>query len=311
MRVIRERTSSRLRAALRGSLPAIVTLAALLAGLATLATLFESLGTTSVVGAVLALAAQLCLYLALIAAAVWMGAKLERSDYGAFGLNVDADWVRNFAAGVTITLLGIGISLAYGEFRGLRDVDFSAIGANGSGDPLAFGVVVAVYVVYFLFGNVYEEVVYRRIAIRNFASGLAGRGFSPVAAIVSATAGSLLLFGAYHVPLRGNVVVAVDAAMVGVTFALAYIITGDLSLPVGIHFGRLPTVFMSGVTMAGFDVSPVVAITRDTLAANLEVKLLRLTVICLGVLAWTYWARGEIRVADVVLRQTDTPAERA
>lgn len=311
MSLLRERDSPRFRAALRGLLPAILTLVGLLAGLALLSVAFGTLASNSTTGALLALVAQGVLYAALIYAAVRVAAKLERSAYAAFGLNVDAAWLRDFAVGVAVTIFGIVVSLAWAEFRGLRDVDPSAVAVNGSGDALGFAAVVAVYACYLLLGNVYEEVVYRRIAIKNFANGLAARGLSPTVAVAAGTAASLVLFGAFHVPLRGNVIVAVDAALVGVTFSLAYILTGDLGLSTGVHFGRLPTVFMYGVTIGGFEVTSAVTFTPDTLAANLEVKLVRLGVICLGILAWSYHVRGEIRVAESVHRQRDRSSDAA
>lgn len=104
--------------------------------------------------------------------------------------------------------------------------------------------------------------------------GLTARGVSLRLAVVSATVVSLLLFGAYHIPLRGNVVVALDAALTGIPFALAYLLTDDLDLPVGVYFGRVLIEFLNGLIVDEFEVTGLIAITQNTLLANLEPKLL-------------------------------------
>jgi len=210
-------------------LPAVATLVLLVAGLGLLGTVLESVtDAESGGGVLLVLGAQIALYALLIGAAVWAAVRFEHGEYADVGLDVDAAWGRNFVVGTAITVLGVSLSLGWAQFRGLRDVSLAAGGVSGSDGPLVLCTVVVVFVGFVLLGNVYEEVVYRRIMIQNFAAGLAARGASARGAVVLATAASLVLFGLYHVPLRGNVVVAVDAALVGTTFALAYLLTGDL-----------------------------------------------------------------------------------
>jgi len=298
MRWICEAESGRLRAGLRGTVPAVATFVIFLGGGLSLGAAVESVpGTGPVAAALLQLSGQAVLYVGLIAVAVAGTAKLERRDAAAFGLTVDANWLKQFAAGTAFTVLGVSVSLWWGELRGFREVDLSAVAIHGPGGPSAAVVVFGLFVGSFLLGNVYEEVVYRRIAIRNFAEGLAARGYSTAWAVVPATLASLVLFGLYHVPLRGNVVVAVDAALVGVTFALAYLLTGELALPIGVHFGRVLVEFLTGLTIGGFEVTAAVALTATTLPANLEVKLVRLGAICLFVTAWVYLTRGRLRLA--------------
>lgn len=305
MGILREESSSRLRASLRGLLPAIATLALFVAGLAVLGTLFASPTETGSWADVLpVLVVQILLYLVVIGAAVWIGATLEHREYTAFGLNVDAGWLRNFVAGTTITVLGIALSLWWAQFRGLRNVDLTAVDVTGPGGPVVLVVVFAVFVCFMLLGNVYEEIVYRRILLRNFTEGLATRGVGTGAAVVVATVASLSLFGLYHVPLRGSVVVAIDAALVGVPLAVAYLFTGKLGLPIGLHFGRLPIEFMHGLTLGGFEVQAAVVITRNTLPANLEVKLLRVGLICALVFVWVALDRGTVRLAEPIPRRT-------
>lgn len=306
MKVLREESSGRLRAGLRAVVPALVTLVLFVIGIAVLGQVFDSPSEGIASGEViLVLFAQVVLYLGLLWVAIRVAAKLEGHDYAAFGPNVDLGWVRNFVLGTAISLVGISVSLWWGDLRGLRAVDLGAAGIDGPDEPLVLGVVLATFVCFFLLGNVYEEVVYRRIVLGNFVEGLATRGFSPAVAAVPATVASLVLFGLYHVPLRGNLVVAVDAALVGVTFALAYLLTGELGLPIGIHFGRLPIELAHGMRLGEVEVLAAVEVTRNTLPANLEVKLVRLGLICLLVLAVVYLQRGEVGVAGGVERRDE------
>lgn len=301
---IREEDSTRLRASLRGLLPALVTLVLFVLGLGLLSQIFESVTEKASSSEVLlALVAQILLYVILIGVAVWGARRLEHQEYTDFGLNVDVGWVQDFAVGTAISLLGITMSLWWADVREFRSIDLAAGGITGPEEPLVLGVVLAVFVCYFLLGNIYEEVVYRRIVLGNFVEGLTARGFSPAVVVVPATATSLLLFGMFHIPLRGNLVVAIDAALVGIPFALAYLLTGELGLPIGIHFGRLPIEFIRGMTIGEFEVVPIVEITQNTLPANLELKFVRLGLISLFVLAWVYLNHGEIRLAKAICQR--------
>lgn len=301
---LREPDSGRLRGSVRAVLPAVATLVALFALAAPIGLVLPGLDDAGVATGLLNLLAQSVRYVVLIAGAVWLAARLEQRTRGAFGLAVDGRWLRDFAAGVAASLFGLAASLWWGSLQGFRAVELAGWTPTGP-SALAVGAVLAAYAGYFLLGNVFEEVVYRRIALGNLAGGLTDRGHSPRVAVLVATLASLALFGAYHVPLRGNAVVAVDAAMVGVTFALAYLLTGDLGLAVGVHFGRLPSVFAAGRTVAGVEVPAFVELTRNTLAANLAVTLVELGVVCLLVAAWVYATRGELRLAESVWAPTD------
>lgn len=302
--------SGRLRASLRALVPAVVTLLAFVVGLATLGAAVGTVETISPGVAVVAFLAQLVLYGALAAAAAWMAARFERRSLAAVWPSVDAAWLRQFAAGATASVVGVAVSLGWGAVRGLRAVDLGNFGVAGTADPLAVAALLGVFACYFLAGNVYEEVVYRRVVLQNFADGLAARGLSTRTAVAVATAASLLLFGLYHVPLRGTLVVAADAALTGTTFAFAYLLSGDLGLAVGVHFGRLPTVFATGRTLAGIEVTPVVELTSTTVAANLEVRLVQVALVCLLVAAYHVASGGDLALADSVRQRGDARTER-
>jgi membrane protease YdiL (CAAX protease family) len=246
------------------------------------------------------LAVNSTLYAVLTAGALRGAAWLDHRPWRAFGLSVDQRWLRNVAAGAAISLVGIAVSIAYGQFRGLRAVDPGAAGLSGPGGPLVLGLVALGFLGMSLLGNVFEEVLYRGIMLRNFVEGLTARGQSLRAAALLATLAGTVLFGLYHVPLRGNFVVAVDAALVGITFSLAYLLTGELGLAIGVHAGRMPLNLLPGATLGPFEFHQVLRISQNTLAANLEVKLVRLGLICLLLLGWVSLLDGTIRIAETL-----------
>ncbi|WP_336361960.1 hypothetical protein [Halalkalicoccus salilacus] len=85
-----------------------------------------------------------------------------------------------------------------------------------------------------------------------------------------------------------------------IPFALAYLLTDDLGLPAGVHFGCVLIEFLNGLTVGEFEVTDLIAITQNTPLANLEPKLLRIGLTCLCLLLWVYLIRSEIRMAETI-----------
>lgn len=288
---------------MRGLLPAILTVVIYLGTLQSFAQVFP--GTRSEFSGVQFLLYG-CLvgfvYAGMILVGVYGARALERSTLGDFGLGIDGRWLGTFATGVGISLLGVSTSWWWGSFRGTRSLDLAAAGVRSSAEPHVVAAVLVVFTGYFLLGNVYEEVVYRRIMIDNFAEGLVARGLSARAAVGLATVGSLVVFGLLHVAYRGTVIVAIDAALTGTMFAFAYLLTGELALPIGIHFGRLVTSVLSGGSYGVVEVIAIGEVTRNTLPANLEVRFVQIGVVCLLVCLWVYRNHGSIRITPGIHR---------
>lgn len=298
MKVLQEGGSGRVRASLRGVLPAILTVIIYLGGLQFFAQFFPGMPSEFsgvqflVYGCLLGL-----VYAGMILVGVYAARALERSALGDFGLRVDSRWLGTLATGVGISLLGVSMSWWWGSFRGIRSLDLAAAGVRSSAEPHVVAAVSFVFSGYFLLGNVYEEILYRRIMIDNFAEGLVERGLSTRAAVGLATVGSLMMFGLLHVVYRGTVLVAIDAALTGTMFAFAYLLTGELALPIGIHFGRLVTFVLTGGSYGVVEVFAIGEVTQNTLPANLEVRFVQIGIVCLLVCLWVYRNRGSIGIA--------------
>lgn len=232
-----------------------------------------------------------------IIVALWLASNLDRRQIHQFGLNLDRQWFGNVVVGVAISLAAFLISIWYAELRGV--IEITSSNSDGSLDSIGIAVLVGMVIilVYLLIQHIYEEIVYRGIMLQNFAEGLVDRGISPIGSIVIATVGSSLAFALFHIPLRG-IAPAVDAAFVGITFALAYVLTGNLGLAIGVHFGRVPIeLFVAGeASLVGIP-----AVIEFTAAAP-DVELLRMGVTSIAILGWVYVVYGDISIEESVYR---------
>ena len=304
MRVLYEADSGRVRASVRGLLPAILTVVIFVGANGVVGQLFPSTSDgLSGIQFLLYGCLMGAVYVGMTLSGVYAARTLERSSLGDFGLGFDRQWLGAVATGLGISLLAISLSWWWGAFRGIRAIDLSAGGVRSPAEPLVVASALVVFSGYFLLGNVYEEVVYRRIMIDNFASGLAARGLSTRAAVGVATLGSLVVFGLLHVVYRGTVLVAVDAALTGTMFAFAYLLTGELALPIGVHFGRLITSVLTGESFGAVEVLAIGEVTRNTLVANLEVRFVQIGIVCLLVSAWVYLHRGSIELSETITQR--------
>lgn len=276
-----EAESGRLRASLRGTIPALVGPPLVQGGFAAQGLVLAPLAALpGIVWGLANVGYTVALYGVLLVGLLWLAMCLDREPYTRYGLDVDRRWIVNAVAGATASALAIGASVWYGTRRGI----VTPTVASGAEFLSVNTVVVLVLVAAIgLAVAAYEEVLYRGILLQNFAAGLRARGVSTTGAAIGATAGSLLLFGAFHL-LRGPLV-AVDATVVGVTFAVAYLLTGELGLAIGVHFGRLPMSVLVQGERFGIDLVSMDVPTAPL--AYLEFTLTQIGLTCLAVVAWT------------------------
>lgn len=297
--VPRERNTARVRAGLRAVIPAVLTLVLVIGWSRGLTPAIVPDGSAAARRA-FATVVQFPGYLLAIGLALWTASRLDRRRYSEFGLAVDRSWLRNFVVGTGISLGALALSILYARVRGVVAVDAAGVEADSTASIALLVGGVSLFVAFTLLQNVYEEVVYRGIVLQNFAEGLAARGWSPRAAVLLATVGSCAAFGAFHLPLGGPLV-AVDAALVGVSFALAYLLTGNLGLAIGLHFGRTPLNILvepGAEATEPFGLPPIIELT----APAPDVELLRLGTTGALLLGWASYRYGELRIAETISR---------
>lgn len=275
-----EEGTGRLRASLRGSIPVAVATVALPLGFAIQGTILDALtNLPNLLQGLLGVASNVGVYVLIGLVAVWLAAKLDRRSYTSYGLDVDRRWLLNFGVGTASSALAVAVSVWYAVERGIVTVTADTVTASAVPSVLLVGLIL-------LASNAYEEVLYRGIALQTFAEGFRARGLSPMWAVAGGVAGSLCLFGVFHL-IRGPVV-ALDATIVGVTFALAYVLTGELGLAMGVHFGRLPM----GLLVQDFGIEFATMEMPTDPVPYLEFTLLQLGLVCIAICLWTHLSTG-------------------
>lgn len=192
-------------------------------------------GTTAILGALavfLAMAAGVGIATGVV---MWFGSWLDRRGSPAAAFTVSSAWIRDFLGGVGIGALASVVAVVYLALRGYLTLDLGVYGVGVESIGLSVAVV-GVLLVFLLANNVFEEVLFREIMIRHMARGMRSRGISVVWAALVALVASAVVFGAFHV-FRGGVGGAISSGIGGILFGVAYLVTGRLALPIGVHFG--------------------------------------------------------------------------
>ena len=162
------------------------------------------------------------------------GRWLDQRPLADFGLHVlTRPWWLQLVAGLSLgALLMSGIFLF--EYL-LGYVEVVEVGYVVEPDvPLAAAILIPIGL--YLSIAVSEEVLFRGYYLRNLAEGMAGGLSLPARAVVAALISSAL-FGLTH---AGNPaatwISTVYLCLFGLMFALGYLLTGELALPIGLHW---------------------------------------------------------------------------
>ncbi|PSP98696.1 hypothetical protein BRC89_07525 [Halobacteriales archaeon QS_4_70_19] len=165
----------------------------------------------------------------------------------------------------------------------------------------SFAVLVAAYLLLFVAVSVAEELVARGYLLTNLAEGLQ---VGPVTGRVALVAAVLLTSGLFGLLHAGNpsatLVSTATIALAGVFLATDYVFTGDLAVPLGLHFSwNYAQGVLFDFPVSGIRVGVAVVRTRETGpdlvtggAFGLEAGLLGVVATLLGIAATALWVRG-------------------
>lgn len=308
-------SDTRLRATWRVLAPLVVAIALYVTGHALLETVVTSVletwmktGETSAVVATAGFFIGLSITIALSAVAgLLVASRLDHRPVSSYGFARSRGWIADFAAGILIGVAASAGAVGYQAARGDLTLSVSVTGVGVDSAALG-GLVLVVVLVFLLVNNVFEEVVFRAILIPNAAAGLYARfgSRSIGATVVVAVAVSLPVFGALHV-LGGGLAAIVTSAIGGILFATAYVLTGRLGLPIGVHFGGIAALSLEQQPLAADPEltlpSVVVAewVGTPSLLVSVELWTVRLLLGVVLVCVWVYATYGDLSITERVL----------
>ncbi|WP_174811878.1 CPBP family intramembrane glutamic endopeptidase [Salinadaptatus halalkaliphilus] len=298
--------SNRIRSIWRIGVPIVATF--VVGGIAVPGTVSQlfSLGTLS-----MAFVSNASFALAALGALVLAARYLDHRPLRAYGFVFARAWWADLVAGVVVG--GVLVGTAFGLAYRLEWVTVLDVWSTGDAGTFAGGIVLMLVIM--LCVGFWEEAIFRGVVVTNVAEGLRTQLSSPQA-LVGAWTVSTVLFGVVHLPLG---TVPGDASPVGMLavwlslgglLGLAYIFSGQLALPIGIHFA---VNYATNSVFFGGDLFPTVLRTEIT-APELWHPIAGLTMVpgllvAFGlVIAWCYWRRGEsVLAVHISERPSRTP----
>lgn len=296
-RVIRGGEDDRIRACWRITIPIVLTIVGLL-GVSLVGVGVSQ--TTDVAAAVM----QALIYLssaAVVAGLLVVSARyLDRRPIQAYGFALSRGWSLDFVAGAALGVLLVG-----GLFVATRALGWVEVLAVASAPVGSFPTMLLLFALGYAAVGFWEEALFRGVFITNAAEGLRARAYSPGNAVLAAWVVSSIVFGVGHllflslpagVPLATTVLVWIS---MGGLLGLAYVSTGQLAFPIGLHFTfnfAVNNVFFNlpDHRAAGIPGLLTVEISAPELWHPVG-GLSLLLVVLLGYLAtlgWLYWRQG-------------------
>lgn len=221
---------------------------------------------------------------------------VDRRPLREYGFSLDRDWWVDLAGGIAIATVVHFAATATKIAMGWATITAWFAPGNAS-----FGVGVAVFVLGFVFVAVWEEVAFRSILFTNAADGFT-RWTSSRTAVVLATLVTAVLFGVIHLNQAPSPLAITYWIVVGAIPTVAYALTGELALPIGLHFAYN----FAGNNLfdvAGTNFAPSVihlSITGPESVAGLAgvVDFAWGIAGVLLVVAWVRWRTGDVAVAS-------------
>lgn len=168
---------------------------------------------------------------AVVVLVTWAG-YVDRRPVSRYGLRIDRRWLGMLGIGALVGIAGWGGALATDLLFGWASV--AALLSAGTGPfPLAVGLVVGI--AQFTFVGIWEELVFRGIVMRNAVEGLHLPGVSRRWALLGGWVSSSVLFGVLHYDQAGSVLALGFWVLAGLVLGLAYLLTDELAVPIGLH----------------------------------------------------------------------------
>jgi len=163
--------------------------------------------------------------------AIW-ARYVDRRPLVSYGLRIDRRWLSMAGIGALVGIVGWGGALATDLLFGWASV--TALFSAGEG-PLPLGAALAVGVAQFTLVGIWEELVFRGLVMRNAVEGLDLPRVPRRWALVGGWVSSSALFGVLHYDQAASVLALGFWILAGLVLGLAYLLTDELAVPIGLH----------------------------------------------------------------------------
>jgi membrane protease YdiL (CAAX protease family) len=225
---------------------------------------------------------------------------LDRRVLSDFGLNFESGMWQPFIGGLALGVAITGLSIAVGAVAGFYEIG----GIQMTGGPAVWILLVLGTVVSHLAIVVAEEFFVRGYIITNVLEGLDGVLSIPRSVAASAAVMIASLFFYLTHSARGEVF-GLMADGLAVLLGVAYVLSGDLAVPIGIHFG---VNFAGMIGGSAPQQATLIQMTPPTTVAESLVLprgavAIRLFGAAIGIgllLWWSHSVSGQVRVAPKV-----------
>jgi uncharacterized protein len=172
--------------------------------------------------------------LSIVALLLWLAARwLDRRRFADYGFHLGPAWWPDLWFGVVLGLALVGGAYAVMLASGWLTVTDTLVSPEGQPFPVA--IVADVLIVAGVAG--WEELVFRGYLVKNVCEGLSGTVLGTRWAAVVAVLLPAAFFGSLHATEENATIFGVvNIAALGAVFGVAYVLTGELALPLGLHF---------------------------------------------------------------------------
>jgi len=248
--------------------------------------------------------------------AVALARRLDRRSLAYYRIVVSRRDLAGFAVGTVVG--GLTYAVPTAVFLAAGSAALTGRFVSPVADTGVTALLAGVAAVAFLAQVSFEEFAFRSAMLRNFAEGLHARDVGVHRAVVVALVASSICFGTMHVITSGGGGVAGRSAELVVTSVLngllwggAYVLTGRLSIAIGLHFGHnlwaAVVVQPSSVSMA---LPALAEVTYGVSQLSVTVGKVLVGAACL--FTWLLLTREAIAVDTRIARwtQNDTHHER-
>jgi len=173
--------------------------------------------------------------MSIVALLLWLAARwLDRRRFADYGFHLGPAWWSDLWFGVALGVVLVAGAYAVMLASGWLTVTDTLVSPEGHPFPVA--VVADVLIVTGVAG--WEELVFRGYLVKNVSEGLSGTVLGSRWAAVVAVVLPAAFFGALHATEENATILGeVDIAALGAVLGVAYVLTGELALPLGLHFG--------------------------------------------------------------------------